>query len=318
MNFFMQIKSLNTVKPIDEMTIKQVVSLLRQDIAFSTVKKACKLPVESLSDLLVKYSKQKHFNHEPLLLYFSKTHLLEIIHILFEQDQSIKKNFILKNWYPLLLVIFSFLMVIFFYQLVLPSFQHLSTGINTKPLTIFYVVLVLIFLIVGLCMVGLIIFLKVPHQQVLLFNWLYRKQPHHLLFTYYAYLIAILLLFPLKLGYSSQHMVMLLRQLPKWPYLKKAAYDLDHACLQGLSFSIALQQLPIDPTWQQFVQLGLYKNDLALTIQQYIMFAEKSIAHAIDVLSVKIKITSYVFVLLCLFFIYTILQLPISAISSTL
>lgn len=318
MNFVTTIKSNSFVKPIGLMQVQQVIALLQQEIPYEYIKQTINLTHNTLDEFINTYAKQISFLINEISSHYSNTHILIILYRIDEFNRKIKNQLIQKNWYSIFLIVFSYLMITVFYLQIYPTFLQFQTQTVSVFFPITYYFIQIIFIGSLLIMGTFTIILRPAHRQVLLLNWLYKKRPFHLVFIYYSYCLASILYDPLTLGYASAVIVNLLRNIPKWPYIRKCAYQLDQSCQQGEAFVDALSKLPLDPTYNQFVKLGSYHQKLAHYIKQYQQVAQLSLNHALDRFSFVLKSIAYGFVLMSIAFVFIILQIPLHGINQLL
>lgn len=172
-----------------------------------------------------------------------------------------------------------------FYFLFIIASLIILIFINTKRITLFYILLVKYF-------------------------------PNSLIKTYFTEDFVSLFVITLKLGYKSKDALTLLKSLINKPIVSFLAFHIDDLLLKGESLKDATKQNYYDETFSKFINIASYTTNFVGIMENYGELSREKIQNKMKMYASVLQASSYVVIGIVIVFIYQVLFLPMQAINS--
>lgn len=266
------------------------------------------------------------FNEQYFKHYFPKYyHLyskLTIIELLIYIDYTLKlrskiKQLIFKKIaYPILLIVFSYLILIVFKFAILNLLhEYMNYKVRLYTNVLFYGSTCMLLIIIMT-----FILLIVIEQKKDLKLMLIKQLPNYILFnmyrSYYQHIFIHLMLQAYQRDTSTKNMFQYIKAYQDNPIIANLAYYLDHDLDLGLTFLQAIDKMSLNEDFKKMLSVAIHQQNFEEIMAAYQSVSYDRLERDIIRMSQYLMITTYLYVGLLLMLFYSILSLPLQLIHS--
>ncbi len=262
----------------------------------------------ALSQIFLEHSNDSLFH----LLHILSGHMsfekaLDCANVIEESSKKRKQKFVIQIAYPLFLFLFSYALILFFSNSIVPSmmtYAENSSFVIIDVLSVFYTFILLILIVMFLM---LILRKKIKKLNQIFSSIYYVKVYQSLLFSYIWKSL-------LSNGLVTFECFRVMEDIPE---TKDLAQSLNDSLARGSSLLQAISDTFKDLNlFYQFIETGMASSNLTHLLDIYNQRQEKEMDFILKKISKSIQLFSYLCVAIVVFVFYQVMLLPLNMLNT--
>lgn len=302
-----------------ENQLKYEVSLRKQLIIYFNSKMSIK-EIELFLDIRLKDFNESYFKtyYPKYLKAFDEMNAINLLKYI-DQVEGLKKELMQKVSkklaYPLILIAFSLLVLIFFNNSVVPLLSdYINVSLHLIIKFTYYISLLLLLGII-LLVICLIYISRNKYIQLQLYNRFSNYQFMKIVQIYYEMNFVYLLLTYYDLAYSTKQIFSSIRKYKDNPIAANLAYYAENDLIDGEGLLSTINKMNISTIFKQVLNISINSNTFSQTLHSYNNNLNYQLDYQINKIGKIMYVFAYIYLMVLLIVFYSILSLPLQMIN---